>query len=122
MKVLERLLFLMRLISYKELQINNLQNILCFVIYNIFSHFTTVSSTFSSSYEMRVKVLPSLLTFGEPLMKPQNSTSLKAQKVTGTWLPRDLENDLVNVHHKTFQRLTVKHQSSFKKLLTYIFL
>ena len=70
---------------------------------------------------MRVKVLPSLLTFREPLMRPQNSTSLKAQKVTGTWPPGDLENDLANVHHKTFQRLTVKHQSSFKKLLTYIF-
>ena len=73
-------------------------------------------------HEMRVKVLPSLLTFREPLMRPQNSTSLKAQKVTGTWPPGDLENDLANVHHKTFQRLTVKHQSSFKKLLTYIFL
>ena len=28
---------------------------------------------------MRVKVLPSLLTFRETLMRPQNSTSLKAQ-------------------------------------------
>ena len=54
-------------------------------------------------------------------MGPQNSSPLKAQSITGTWPPGDLENDVANVHHKRFQRLAVKHHSSFKKLLTYFF-